>query len=97
MENYFRITAYSPKKDYCFIIDCNGAFNEIWEFSSFLVTSGFKVLEVGDDKKFADGNFKRIEFNPNKIIIRATAKGRPIYENDTVNVHGRYYTPRANA
>lgn len=96
MSNYFRITAYNPKKDYCFILDCNGAVAEIWEFSSFLIQKGFKVLEVGDDKKFADGNFKRIDFNPNKFIIRATAKGQPIYENGKVNVHGRYYTPKAN-
>lgn len=96
MKNHFRITAYNPKKDYCFIIDCNGAFKEIWEFSSFLIKKGFRVLEVGDGNKFVDGNFGRIEFNPEKFIIRATAKGKPVYENGSVNVHGRYYIPKAH-
>ncbi len=92
---YFRITAYNTQNNYCFIIDCNGACQEIWEFSSYLIQNGFKVLEVGDDRKFADGNFERIEFNPNKFIIRATAKGKPVYENGKINVHGRFYTPKA--
>ena len=94
MSKYFRITGYNPQKDYCFIIDSFGACKELWEFSSLLVGAGFKVLEVGDDKKFTDGNFKRIELNPNKFIIRATAKGKPVYEDGKVNVHGRFYTPK---
>lgn len=96
MDNYFRITGYDPDKDYCFIIDCFGAYKEIWQFSALLLQHGYKVLEVGDDKKFADGNFTRIDFNPNKLIVRATAKGKPVYENGKVNVHGRFYIPKLN-
>ena len=37
MENYFRITGYDEKDDFCFIIDSNGMFEKLWQFSAFLV------------------------------------------------------------
>lgn len=35
MNNYFRITGYWPESDICFIIDSNGMFEKLWQFSSF--------------------------------------------------------------
>ena len=43
---YFRITGYCPKHDFSFIVNCNGKFEKLWEFSSFLVLKNLKVLEV---------------------------------------------------
>ena len=79
MADYFRVTAYHPDEDLSLIIDSNGRFDEIWEFSSFLVKKGFKILEVGDDSKFLDGNIDRSPVNPDKIILRACTQGRPTY------------------
>ncbi len=43
---YFRITVYYPEQDFCFIIDSNGMFEKLWQFSSYLIQKGLKVLEV---------------------------------------------------
>ena len=37
MTNYFRITGYYPEQDFCFIIDSNGMFEKLWQFSSYLI------------------------------------------------------------
>lgn len=77
MTNYYRITAYHPEENISAIFDCYGMFEKKWQFSSFLVKNGFKVLEVGDGDTFGDGNLSRAEPNPDKLILRACMKGRP--------------------
>ena len=59
MKNYFRITAYNSAEDISVIMDSNGVFEKIWQFSSLLVQKGFKILEVGSEEKVLDGNFNR--------------------------------------
>ena len=44
MANYFRITAYHPAKNICAIFDSNGRFEKLWQFSSYLVQKGFKIV-----------------------------------------------------
>lgn len=56
MANYFRITAYSPAEDVGMIVDSNGKFEKIWQFSSCLVKKGFDILEVSKSENFTDGN-----------------------------------------
>ncbi len=85
MNNYYRITGYCEQEDFCFILDCHGAFEKLWQFSSLLVQKGLKVLEVGNDTKFTDGNISRIAENTEKIVLRANAKGKPKYITQTVN------------
>ena len=85
MNNYFRITGYSEQEDFCFIIDCYGMFEKLWQFSSYLLQKGLKILEVGSDIKFLDGNIARIEENPDKLILRASAKGKPEYTTQSIN------------
>jgi hypothetical protein len=93
MKNYFRITAYNSAEDISVIMDSNGVFEKIWQFSSLLVQKGFKILEVGNEEKFLDGNFDRAPEDKQKIILRACSKGQPIYNGNTVQVSGRYYIP----
>lgn len=93
MKNYFRITAYNSAEDISVIMDSNGVFEKIWQFSSLLVQKGFKILEVGSEEKFLDGNFDRAPEDKQKIILRACSKGQPIYNGNTVQVSGRYYIP----
>ena len=61
MNNYYRITGYCEQEDFCFIMDCYGMFEKLWQFSSYLLQKGLKVLEVGNESKFTDGNIDRIE------------------------------------
>ena len=60
MSNYFRITAYHPAKNICAIFDSNRRFEKLWQFSAYLVQKGFKIVEVGADDKFLDGNIPKV-------------------------------------
>lgn len=74
MANYFRITAYHPVEDFSAIIDSYGLFDKLWQFSAYLVEKGFKIIAVGNDEQFLDGNFEKTdEIEKDKIILRACA------------------------
>ena len=77
MTNYFRITAYHPEKDISVILDSNGAFEKLWQFSSYLVQKGFKILEVGANENIIESTFPAIKEVSNKIILRAIDNGKP--------------------
>ena len=91
MANYFRITAYHPQKDVCAVLDSNGMFDAIWQFSSMLVQKGFKIIEVGNERKFTDGDFAKAEESRDKIFLRACAKGSPVQDGARVTVSGKSY------
>ena len=93
-KDYFRITAYHPVHDISAILDCNGCFNEIWQFSSMLVKKGFKIIAVGDERRFVDGNFKRVPHNDKQVILRACNKGKPEIDGNEITVHDRTYSKR---
>lgn len=97
MNNYFRITAYHPDENISAIFDCYGMFEKKWQFSSFLVTKGFKVLEVGSADDFVDGNITKTEPEKDKLILRSCGKGKPVYNGNTVEVNGKYYIPQKEA
>ena len=48
MNNYYRIKGYDPKHDFTFILDSYGMFEKKWQFSSFLIQRGLKVLDIFD-------------------------------------------------
>ena len=77
--SYFRITGYSPENDFCFIVDSNGMFEKLWQFSAFLIPKGIKILEVANADKFLDVNIKPIKEDAEHIILRANADGKPKY------------------
>ena len=89
MSNYFRITAYHPAGDFSAIFDSHGRFEEIWQFSSFLVYKNFRILEVSEN--FRDGDLPRVPEEPDKIILRACAKGRPVIRDNMAEVSGKRY------
>ena len=85
MNQYYRITAYYEEEDLSVIFDSNGRFEKLWEFSSFLVSHGFRILFLTKSENFAEKGFPEIEPS-NKIAVRAIAKGKPeiydmIYQN----------------
>ena len=42
--SYFRITAYHPQENISLILDSNGRFEKLWEFSAHLLQKGFKII-----------------------------------------------------
>ena len=90
MANYFRITAYHPARNICAIFDSNGRFEKLWQFSSYLVQKGFKIVEVGGADKFLDGDFAKVP-EGNQLVVRACGKGAPERYGNGIAVHGKSY------
>lgn len=79
MINRFRITGYYPEKDFCFILDSYGLYEKKWQFSSFLIQKGIKVLEVHDMENIRDINISKTYLEVTNIVLKAIAKGKPKY------------------
>ena len=73
MSDYFRITAYSKNEDFSLIADSNGMFEKLWQFSSFFVKNGFKIIEISAEGTFDYGNMDKAPEN-NKILYISNAK-----------------------
>lgn len=83
--NYFRITGYNQENDFCFILDSNGIFEKLWQFSAFIISKGLKVLEVAKIEDIIDINIEKVEQDSEHIFLRATANGKPEYVDQQVN------------
>ena len=92
MANYFRITAYHPKEDLSVIMGSNGLFQKLWQFSSFMVSKGFKIIEVGGEDKFDDGDMPKAEQDTVHVILRACKSGKPEIQGNRITVEGKSYT-----
>ena len=90
MANYFRITAYHPAENLSAIFDSNGRFEKLWQFSAFLVQKGFKIVEVGSDDKFREGNIPKVP-EDTSLILRACTKGEPKKDGNAIEIHGKHY------
>lgn len=97
MTNYFRVTAHHPETDVCIIADSNGYFSKLWEFSTFLISKGFKVIAVGNSEKFSDGNISRIGTTDETFAIRACNMGKPEIVNGEITINGITYKPDKTA
>lgn len=91
MANYFRITAYHPKEDLSVIMDSNGMFEKLWQFSAFMVSKGFKIIEVGDEDKFDFGGIPKAERDNTHIILRACKSGQSNINGRLIMVNGKSY------
>lgn len=88
--NYFRITAYSPSEDITAVLDCNGKFEKLWQFSSYLLQFGLKVIEVSTGEKFLDiTDDDRAEPNADKLFLRSYYKGE--HKKLTYEINGTIY------
>lgn len=92
MANYFRITTYHPTENLLIIMDSNGLFDKLWQFSSYMVSKGLKIIEAGDEDKFDEGDIPKVERNNVYIIVRACKSGMSNKENSTITVDGKSYT-----
>jgi hypothetical protein len=91
MKNYFRITTYSPEENVSAIIDCHGKFEQLWQFSSFLVKKNFKIRAVSKEEAFDVGNIPKVKPDHEHLILRACQSGEPIIQNNRIEINGRYY------
>lgn len=102
---YYRITAYYPQDDFSFIIDSNGKFEKLWQFSSYLVNKGIQIVEVSKEEQIIDINIEKPDIDKDNIILRATADGKPEYVEQTINgithkavkVSDKMYIPNKDA
>lgn len=92
MVNYFRITAYHPAENISAVFDSNGMFEKLWQFSAYLVGKGFKILAVGGEEKFSDGDMPKAEYDNVHIILRACKSGEPEIKGNRITVEGKTYT-----
>ena len=90
MSNYFRITAYHSTKNVSAIFDSNGRFEKLWQFSSFLIQRGFKIIEVGADDKFLEGGLPKVH-EGKALFLRACSKSAPQRNGNVITVHGKMY------
>ena len=101
---FYRITAYYSQDDFSFIVDSNGKFEKLWQFSSYLVNKGIQIVEVSKEEQIIDKNIEKPEIDNENLILRATADGKPEYAeqniNDTtykaVKVADKIYIPNNN-
>lgn len=77
MSNYFRITAYHPDEYISVIMDSNGKFEKLWQFSACLVAKGFKIIEASNESAFEYGDLAKADEDKENIMIRAYASGEP--------------------
>ena len=92
MANYFRITAYHPTENLSVIMDSNGLFEKLWQFSSFMVSKGFKIIEVGGEDKFDEGDMPKAEQDTVHVILRTCKSGEPEITSNRITVEGKSYT-----
>ena len=85
MNNYFRITGYSQENDFCFIIDSNGKFEKLWQFSAYLVSKGLKILEVNKLENIIDINIEKVKEDSKHIFLRAITESKLEYVDYKIN------------
>ena len=91
MSDYFRITAYSESEDFSLIADSHGMFEKLWQFSSFFVKNGFKVIEIGAEGSFDYGDMDKAPENNEMLYLRACGKGMAVKNNGKVKVGVKEY------
>ena len=75
MNNYFRITGYWPKEKMTFIIDSNGMFEKLWQFSAYLVSKGIDIIEVSQKENIHRPDIDKIpELDSEHIFLREYKK-----------------------
>ena len=85
MNNYFRITGYNKENDFSVILDSYGMFEQLWQFGQYLTNKGFEIIETSKEENMLDVNIQKTEYDAQHIIARATADGRPLNVNQTIN------------
>lgn len=90
--NYFRITAYSKEHNFSCIIDSNGMFEKLWQFSAFLVSKGLNIIDASKLENIIDTNINQTKEDADHIILRATQDGKAEPKDYIIKVADKFYT-----
>ena len=90
--NYFRITAYSKEEDFSCILDSNGMFEKLWQFSAYLVSKGLNIIDASKIENIIDTNIKPVGEDIENIILRATQDGKVEPKDYVIKVADNFYT-----
>ena len=74
---YMRATVYIPAQNKSYIFDANGLFDEVWQFTLFLLNKGCEVIASGDEDTFIDCNCGRDATPNGKLHKVSEQEGRP--------------------
>ena len=75
MNNYFRITGYWPKENLTFIVDSNGRFTKLWQFSAYLVSKGIEIKQVSKEENLHRPDIEKLtETDTEHIFLREHKK-----------------------
>ena len=80
---YFRVTAYYPEKNISAILEASDKYNQLWEFSSFLVKQGLNIIAVCPSERIVPETLEYLplEERPSgKIMLRVIEEGKPATE-----------------
>ena len=89
--NYFRITAYNKEEDFSCILDSNGMFEKLWQFSSYLVNKGLNIIDASKLENITDTNIQNANVDTEHIILRATPDGKVEPKDYTIKVADKFY------
>lgn len=89
--NYFRITAYNKEEDFSCILDSNGMFEKLWQFSSYLVNKGLNIIDASKLENITDTNIDNANVDTEHIILRATQDGKVKPKDYTIKVADKFY------
>lgn len=89
--NYFRITAYNKEEDFSCILDSNGMFEKLWQFSSYLVNKGLNIIDASKLENITDTNIDNTNVDTEHIILQATQDGKVEPKDYTIKVANKFY------
>lgn len=89
--NYFRITAYNKEEDFSCILDSNGMFEKLWQFSSYLVNKGLNIIDASKLENIIDTNIDNANVDNEHIILQATQDGKVEPKDYVIKVADKFY------
>ena len=90
--NYFRVTIYDKTNNLSAILDSNGAFEKLWQFSAYLVNKGFNIIDASKLENITETNIEPANEDNEHIILRATQESKVELQNNIIKVADKYYT-----
>ena len=89
--NYFRVTIYDKTNNLSAILDSNGAFKKLWQFSAYLVSKELNIIDACKIENIIDTNIKPTGEDTEHIILRATQGGKVEPKDYVIKVADKFY------
>ena len=82
---YYRVAGYDPAANISFIVDSNGKFEKLWQFSAYIKSKGCDIVAVSKTETMIDENSPPIEPNSEQFAIRSCAMGMSTWSSMKIN------------